>query len=165
MDDKKLALKYAMNSNKRRLAGIEVDDLFQCAMIGIHKARQNHQESKGSLESYAHAYIVGEIHNMIYKTVTIDGEQETIPRMQEGFHEEIQETYVQDYVSEIWVDDFLEGIPLDGIEHTFFCHLLNLGEREATRIYMEATGVSRARASQVKRKIIKVAQDYHRGLE
>ena len=86
-----LAWHYANRSNKRTLQGIELDDLYQAALIGIWIASQSYDPSVGAFTTYAHQFIEGEINNVVYKTLTVNGHRQRVPRVAEKLSEDVGE--------------------------------------------------------------------------
>lgn len=169
-----LAWKHANTSDKKDLQGVELDDLYQCAMIGIYEASLKYDGDKGGFPQYAYWYIQKEINNMVYRRVMIDGERGRLPKIMEELYADLPEQGEAD-IEEceqlsydpidddlIWADKYISSLPLKGIELDFFNNLINLGDKEATRIYVETTGHTRQRAYQVRDKVRDVAERHSR---
>ena len=163
-----LAWYHSNNCNKKHLQGVEVDDLYQHAMIGIWTASLAYDEERGSFPAYAYKYIQGEINNLIYKKV--NGQR--VPRVAEMLVEDIDSdedclglNYYDDSVEDIeFLDKYLTTLPLREDYKPFFANLLKYGDEEATRLYIADRGCSRQRANQVKKKIREVTQRHLRRL-
>lgn len=164
-DYKDLAHHYANRSNKRTLQGIELDDLYQAALIGIWIASQSYDGSVGAFTTYAHKFIEGEINNVVYKTRTIDGRRQRVPRITETLLEDdgeaLDEFLYHDVVEEeIALEQLLEDLMLSRNLKDYLYSMITHGEREATQIYMDIHGVTRQRAAQVRKEIRKVVAEY-----
>ena len=163
-----LAWFHANHSNKKHLQGVELDDLYQHAMIGIWTASLAYDKDIGSFPAYAYKYIQGEINNLIYKKV--NGKR--VPRIMETLVEDIDSdedclglNYYDDAVEDIeFINTYLSTLTLKKDHKTFFYNLLRHGDKEATRLYMDTTGVTRQRAGQVKKEIREVTQKHLRRL-
>lgn len=157
MDEKKwseLAWKYAKTSNKKGLSGVELDDLYQCAMIGIFLASKTYNKKKGKFSSYAHWYIIKEIHNMIYNRYSEPKQQEEYTEEEEWFDG------LEDEM--VWVVDFLNSIKLKDKHKVYLYNIMTFGETAAIKMYVDEHGVTRSRAYQVRNKIREIASEYYR---
>jgi hypothetical protein len=147
-------------SGKLGLDGVELEDLYQCAMLGIHRATLNYREKVAGFEAHARWYIQKEINEMVYRTVRdSNGKLTRQPRIK--YDEDIgmdDELYEDNVDSLLWVGDFLDGINLNVVEKAFFVYMIQYGDKEAVKLYREETGNSRARASAVMKKIKEVAK-------
>ena len=160
-----LAHFYANKSNKRHLQGVELDDLYQSAMIGIWIASKTYDDELGSFTTYAHQFIEGEINNLVYKIATVDGTKRRVPRIKEELVSDILddemlegvEYYEEPYLEDQYFINYLAGLKLSPRDKTFFVNIVKYGETEATSLFMSVNDCSRQRASQVKKEIRKVA--------
>ncbi len=154
-----LAWKYAKTSNKKGLSGVELDDLYQCAMLGMFLADKTYDASKGSFQTYAHWYIIKEIHNMIYK-------RSSDPRIREVEVEQEEELWYDEEEDEtVWVASFLNTVPLREEYRQYLYNIMTFGSTIAVMMFVEETGLSRARAYQVKKEIREVAKKHYRRME
>ena len=164
-----LAWHHVNRSNKRNLQGVELDDLYQHAMIGIWTASLAYDSSKGSFTTYAHMFIQGEINNLVYKR---DGGNR-VPRISEVLFDDltsdedcISPALYEDNVEE---DEFLEAyittLPLKDKLKEYFVNLIKFGDKEATLLYMDKHKVTRQRAHQVKKDVREITQKHLRRLE
>jgi len=154
-----IAWKYAKSSNKKGLSGVEIDDLFQCAMIGMFLADKSYDESKGSFKTYAHWYIIKEIHNMIYK-------RSSEPKAQEAeITEEQEEWYDEDEEETAWVVNFLHTINLPNERKEFLYNMMAFGETFAVKEFMQTTGLSRSRTYQIRDRVKETAEKHYRRME
>ena len=165
-----LAHFYANRSNKRNLQGIELDDLYQVAMIGIWEASLVYDSTQGKFTTFAHHYIEGEITNLIYKQVTIKNERTRLPRITEELYADISEMDIDmseqllhedDSFDADFMDVFIEGLTLTPKHMSYFYEMITHGATDATARYMEVTGVTRQRAEQVRRDIRKKASKHY----
>ena len=162
-----LAHYYANKSNKRHLQGIELDDLYQSAMIGIWTASMTYDSTQGEFTTYAHKFIEGEINNLVYKVVQIDGLKQRVPRIKEELvsdilDEETEGHYNETYLEDEYFIDYLTGLPLSSNDKTFFVNMVKYGDTEATQLYMSVNNVTRQRANQVKQVIREKAKAHKR---
>lgn len=163
-----LAWYHANSSNKKHLQGVELDDLYQHAMIGIWTASLAYEKEKGSFTAYAYKYIQGEINTLIYKK--IGGQR--VPRVAETLIEDIdtdedcmsQMLYVDSVEDDEFLIKYLATLSLPSKHKKYFTDLLMHGEEEATRLYIAKHEVSRQRAYQVKQKVREVTQRHLRRL-
>ena len=65
----------------------------------------------------------------------------------------------------VYIDEFLEELPLKGVKMDFFLDMYLNDDTTASTNYVDKTGHSRARAEQVKREIKKVAKQHFERLE
>ena len=160
-----LAYYYANKSNKRHLQCIELDDLYQSAMIGIWTASKTYDPSVSAFTTYAHRFIEGEINNLVYKITMIDGTKQRVPRIKEELVSDILddemtdniEHYDEPYLEDKYFIDYLSGLKLSARDKTFFVNIVKYGDTEATALFMTVNNVSRQRANQVKKEIREVA--------
>ena len=168
-----LAYYYANKSNKKHLQGIELDDLYQSAMIGIWIASKTYDDELGAFTTYAHQFIEGEINNLVYKIVQTDGDRHRVPRIKEELvsdllDDEMAETlyhYDAPYLEDKYSMDYLGGIPLTPREKAYFVNIVKYGDKEATVLFMSVNNVTRQRASKIKQKIRRVAAIHSRELQ
>ena len=168
-----LAYYYANKSNKKNLQGIELDDLYQSAMIGIWIASKTYDDELGAFTTYAHQFIEGEINNLVYKIVQTEGSRHRVPRIKEELvsdllDDEMSETldhYDEPYLEDKYFMDYLSGIPLTPREKVYFVNIVKYGDKEATALFMTVNGITKQRANQLKQKIRKVAAKHSRELQ
>jgi len=162
-----LAWFYANKSAKRHLQGIELDDLYQSAMIGIWQASKTYDDELGSFTTYAHQFIEGEINNLVYKVVQIDGTKQRVPRIKEELASDILDdemiegldNYYESYLEDKYFIDYLQGLKLSSKDKAFFVNMVKFGDTEATALYMSVNNVTRQRANQVKKSIREKAKE------
>ena len=166
-DHTDLAYFYANKSNKRHLQGVELDDLYQSAMIGIWIASMSYDETKGAFSTYAHQYIEGEITNLIYKVTTEGGVRQRVPRVKEELFSDIIDVeldtcdnamYEDTCFDDKYLGDYLQGLALSPNDKTFFVNMVKYGDTEATQLYMSVNNCSRQWANKVKKTIREKAQ-------
>ena len=163
---KDLAHYYANKSNKRHLQGIELDDLYQSAMIGIWIASKTYEQSQGEFTTYAHKFIEGEINNLIYKPTQIGGKKQRVPRIKEELvsdilDEEMDANCYDDNSFEVeYFTDYLADLPLEEKDKAYFVNMVKYGDTDATQLYMAVNGVTRQRANQVKQEIREIAKQH-----
>ena len=166
-----LAHHYAHKSNKRYLQGVELEDLYQCAMIGLWTASVTYDPSRGQFTTYAHRFIEGEINSLVYKAVSIDGKRTRIPRIREELFSDLSEVdassceqllYTDDQFAADFMDEYLDKLSLPTKELTFFHDMLKHGETDATKMYMQRHDVSRQYASVVKADVRYRAKKYYK---
>jgi len=162
-----LAWHHVNRSNKKHLQGVEMDDLYQHAMIGIWTASLAYDNSKGSFTTYAHKYIQGEINNLIYKR---EG-GERVPRVTEPLAGDIDVDtheapvlYEDNVEDDEFLDSYITTLPLKDKLKEYFVNLIKYGDKEATLLYVDKHRVTRQRAHQVKTKIREITQKHLRRL-
>ena len=163
-----LAHFYSNKSNKKNLQGIELDDLYQSAMIGIWTASKTYNDELGAFTTYAHQFIEGEINNLVYKISMVDGVKKRVPRIKEELVSDIlddelvegMDHYEEPYLENKYFLDYLGGLPLQPKDKTFFVNMVKYGDTEATKLYMSVHNCTRQRANQVKKEIREVATKY-----
>lgn len=168
-----LAWKHANNSYDDSMIGIELEDVYQCAMLGLFEAAQNYDESKGAFSTYAPYHIRNEINKALYDHK--GGEGRRVSNVKEELYSDLpdqvaleeceQLAYEQDFSEIVYTDYFLSTVPLEGMEYQYLINMITVGDKEATRIYMETTGHVKQRASQIKNKVKETAKRHVRRLE
>lgn len=159
-----LAYYYANKSDKRHLQGVELDDLYQCSMIGIWIASQSFDGTRGEFTTYAHKFIEGEINTLVYKVSQIDGKRVRVPRIKEELigdmldNEMLTDQHLDSIFEDEYFIDFLKSLDLQEKDKAFFVNMVKYGSKDATSLYMAVNNVTRQRASQVKGHIRKVAK-------
>jgi len=165
-----LAWSHVNASNKKGIRGVEVDDLFQSAMLGIVEASKKYNESIGKFETYAFWYIQRAINKSIYRLTTTTGNKKVhVPKITEVLYDDLPSSPEamdkddrlstgDDKEFYVWCEEYLDllNLPEDKLE--FFMNLAILGDKEATSRYKEKTGVTRQRTNQVKQEIREYAQ-------
>ena len=172
-DHTDLAWYFANSSNKKHLQGVELEDLYQSALIGIWLASLQYDDSLGSFSNFAYKYIQGEITNLVYKQATEDGKSVRVERVAEILLGDMdsdedcidQDTYEDDILDIEFIEEYLSTLPLREDYKPYFYNLITHGDREATRLYIEDKGFSRQRAYQVKKHIRDVAKRHMERLE
>jgi RNA polymerase sigma factor (sigma-70 family) len=163
-----LAWKHVLRY-KGRTGGLDLDDLFQMAMIGLIKASKGYNKTYGSFYAYSFPFVNGEIGDTLYRRVVTDGE--------------VNHQYKTDYILEcdIDVDDFdvstedtveddlfissyLTGLPLEGEDRDFFNDILIHGDKEAVIMYMVTNKCTRQVANKNKLRIRNIAAQYYKEL-
>lgn len=178
-DYRDLAFKHinALPLYKRK--GVEEDDLLQAAYTGIFLASQAYDDTKaglGGFVSFCYWYIQREINGLTMSQVQIDGESKLRSRVKEKLLEDViavdvdlDESCVlareEDKEESLFVEEFLESLPLEGIKRNYFMDLFFLGETTASRRYMAQTGHSRNMSSLTKKKVKEIAKRHLEKLE
>ncbi len=163
-----LAWYFANNSNKRYLQGVDIDDIYQAAMIGIWQASQTYDCSVGAFTTYAHLYMTGEVNNLIYRTTKKDGKTTRTPRITETLLSDIttdedcieQSTHEDDLMDREYIEKYLLTLKLRESYKTFFFNMILYGDKEATIMYMDKHKVSKQRAHQVKKVVRDIAKKH-----
>ena len=167
-----LAYYYANKSNKRHLQGIELDDLYQSAMIGIWTASKTYDDELGAFTTYAHQFIEGEINNLVYKITMVDGTKRRVPRIKEELVSDILDDemadsidyYYESYLEDKYFIDYLSGLKLSSRDKSYFVNMVKYGDTEATALFMAVNNCTRQRANQVKKEIRIVAAKHNKEL-
>ena len=167
-----LAYYYANKSNKRHLQGIELDDLYQSAMIGIWTASKTYDDELGAFTTYAHQFIEGEINNLVYKITMVDGTKRRVPRIKEELVSDILDEemiegldhYNDPYLEDKYFIDYLSDLELSARDKVYFVNMVKYGDTEATALFMTVNNLTRQRANQVKKEIREVASNHSKEL-
>ena len=160
-----LAHFYANKSNKRHLQGVELDDLYQSAMIGIWTASKTYDPEQGAFTTYAHQFIEGEINNLVYKITMIDGTKRRVPRIKEELVSDMlddemvdnMDHYDDPYLENKYFMDYLSGLPLQPKDKAFFVNMVKYGDTEATSLYVSVHNCTRQYANKLKQDIREIA--------
>ena len=166
-----LAYYYANKSNKRHLQGIELDDLYQVAMVGIWIASKTYDSTQGEFTTYAHKFIEGEINNLVYKIVQQDGTIRRVPRIKEELISDISDVledsdhYDEPFLEDKYFLDYLSGLKLSPRDKAFFVNMVKYGETEATALFMSVNNCTRQRANQVKKEVREIATKHSERLD
>ena len=164
-DYKDLAHFYSNKSNKKNLQGIELEDLYQVAMVGIWTASKTYDPTVSAFTTYAHRFIEGEINNLVYKISMVDGTKRRVPRIKEELVSDIlddemvdnMDYYYEPYLEDKYFIDYLSGLKLSARDKVFFVNMVKYGDTEATALFMSVNDVTRQRANQIKKEIREVA--------
>ena len=160
-----LAWKAVRASRKASLQGVELDDMFQCAMLGIIRAAKSHKGDKEGFPAYAYWFMHRQINNMIYKRTGGTQIPRTIDVLFSEMDEEVdiglQEDCTED---EVFTKEFINTFPLSNQDKQFFNDLIEYGDRDASERYILATGNTRQRAKQKLDEIRVKAQAHYKEL-
>ena len=168
-----LAWYTANTSNKKHLQGVELDDLYQAALIGIWIASTKYDDSLGSFTTFAQKYMQGEISGLVYRGTTLEGKKVRVPRVAETLvgdldsdEDCIEQSVYEDDLEDIeFIEQYLTTLPLKEEYMTYFKDMILHGDREATRLYIESKGFSRQRAEQIRKAIRQTAQRHMERLQ
>jgi len=174
LDYEALAWSHANKSNKRFLKGSSLEDIKQSAMLGICEAAKNYDCSKGKkFEVYAFWYIRRAINLLFYKSTQVDGKPTLVAIADEALYGDLPETDEFNYEDcqlmaaadnkegDLFVQEFMEELPLEGVEKQYFVDMVTEGPLFASKAYRETTGNSIQRAAQIKNKVKSIAADYY----
>jgi len=157
-----LAWFYAQKYNNNN-SGVELDDLYQAAMIGIWTATKTYDKESSSFTTYAKPFIDREIIDLIYKQVQIGGVRQRILRIREELLDDITEgednSYTDNFYSDSTVDDicleqFIDLLEIDQAYKKYFIDMVNNGIKQATKDFMLEYNCTRQNANRVKKRII-----------
>ena len=163
-----LAWYFANNSNKKNLQGIELDDLYQSALIGIWQASQTYNPTLGAFTTYAHTYMTGEVNNLVYKTTKKDGKTTRVPRVTETLTSDIDSdedcldhpTYDDNMMDIEYVEKYLSTLKLKEEHKSYFYNMIMFGDKEATIMFMTEHSVSKQYAHQDRIKVRDTAKKH-----
>jgi len=157
-----LAHFYANKSDKRHLQGVELDDLFQCAMVGLWMASKTYDDEQGAFSTYAHQFIEGEINSLVYKQAKVNGINKRVPRIQEELFSDILDiemdacdniVYEDTCFDDEYLVGYLKSLSLSSNDKTFFVNMVKYGDTEATQLYMTVNNCTRQHANKIKHTI------------
>ena len=168
-----LAWKHSNTSGKKFLRGANLEDIFQSAMVGICEAAKVYDCSKDTkFEVFAFWYIQRAINKNFYKAAFVNKKCVLVPICDEALYNDLPDiaeinyedcgnlAFKEDKEGNLFIQEFMEGLPLTGVELQYFKDIVLHGERDASTRYREATGFTIQRAMQVKNKVKKVAANH-----
>tara|TARA_R110002096_G_scaffold80980_1_gene189203 strand:+ start:2417 stop:2920 length:504 start_codon:yes stop_codon:yes gene_type:complete len=152
-----LAHYYANKSSKRYLQGVELDDLYQVAMIGIWIASKNYDPNMGAFSTYAHRFVQGEINDLVYKITSVDGTKQRTPRIKEELLGDVSELepclYEDTCFDDLYLNQYIHQLSMPEVHKEFFRRMVVDGDTDATKWYKETAFCSRQQANNVKKQI------------
>lgn len=174
-DYRNLAFSHINRLPKFMKRDVEEDDLFNAALLGIFLASKNFDERKGTkFTTFCYWYIQQEIIKTTSRVVEVDGNRKFQRRVKEDLYEDAdQEQASYDdaiplddcKISNIFIDKYLEDLPLEGLERQFFIDMYEADETTAANNYRAMTGFTRQAASLMKIKVREIARRRYEKLE
>jgi len=166
-DHTDLAWYFTNTSNKKNIKGVEVDDIYQAALIGIWLASQSYDEEEGSFPTYCYKFVQGEINNMVYKSTTENGKPLRLPRFSEETLEDIEEEHDSysddDLLSFSFIEKYLSTLQLSEPDKIMFYDMIKYGEREAVNNY-RILGHSKSSAYKTRDRVRRLAKRHMESL-
>jgi hypothetical protein len=157
----KIANKYTSARQGQR---IPEEDLIQAGMLGLVLAKKAWLASDQKLTFMSYGMV--QVRNEVQKLLFSDVGSSTIRNKEAPVSPEIAMLLLEDSQKDrgdlaggwLLVHDFIDSLPIDDRERRLFRNTVEHGKDEATRMYMDETGMSRMGAYLRRKQTIEVAR-------
>lgn len=178
-DYRRLAFKHINALPRVKKEGLEEGDLLNAAYTGIWLASKAFNKDRDGAEftTFCYWYIQRELTNLKFRQTTINGKTTNVMRntdylfddlltdeeVSEFSERKIEDAKAQEGFIEqnIFVQEFLDDIPLEGDKKDFFYDMYNNDSITAVKNYMDKNGCSRQAAYLIRKKTLDIVQDYY----